>query len=95
VTPRRHEYALVLSQDCDLDLDFKARRESVAPDKMISSVLFCEVTTAEQLRQSPGGMNSSIWGRVKTNKDERFLQRHLRSGCLSGRFMNTERLQIV
>ena len=33
VTPRRHEYALVLSQDCDLDLDFKARRESVAPDK--------------------------------------------------------------
>jgi len=79
VTPRRHEYALVLSQDCDLDLDFKARRESVARDKfpMISSVLFCEVTTAEQLRQSPGGMNSSIWGRVKTNKDERyqFLQK--------------------
>ena len=77
VTPRRHEYALVLSQDCDLDLDFKARGGTISPEKQIPFVLFCEVITAQELRSGPGGMNSTIWGNVRTNKHERyqFLQK--------------------
>jgi hypothetical protein len=77
VLPKIHDYAVILSQDCDLEQDFKARVGQNTQDKLIPSILFCEVITAEQLRQSPGGMNSSIWGRVRTNKDERyqFLQR--------------------
>ena len=77
VTPRRHEYALVLSQDCDLDLDFKARGGTISPEKQSPSVLFCEVITAQELRFGPGGMNSTIWSNVRTNKHERyqFLQK--------------------
>jgi len=77
VTPRRHEYALVLSQDCDLDLDFKARAGTISADKLIPCVLFCEVITAQELRFGPGGMNSTIWGNVRANKHERyqFLQK--------------------
>jgi hypothetical protein len=64
-----------LSQDCDLDLDFKARQGQVGADKIIPNVLFCEATTAEQLK---GRLDrSDLWRRVKDNKDERyqFLQR--------------------
>lgn len=77
VLPKIHPYTIILSQDCDMEQDFKARRDQDKRDKLIPNILFCEVVTAEQLKQSPGGMNSSIWGRVKVNKDERyqFLQR--------------------
>lgn len=73
---KRHPFAIVLSQDCDLDLDFKARAGQVPEDKLLPNVLFCEVVTALELKGS-GGMNSSIWGRVQRNKDERyqFLQK--------------------
>jgi hypothetical protein len=45
-----HPFALILSQDCDLDLDFKARQGQVGADKIIPTVLFCEATPAEQLK---------------------------------------------
>lgn len=71
-----HTYAIVVSQDCDLDLDHQARNGTVAPDKQLPNILFCRVTTAEILRGS-GGVDSGIWKRVKINKDERyhFLQK--------------------
>jgi hypothetical protein len=73
---KTHPFAVVLSQDCDLDLDFKARCGQTKADKLLPNVLFCEVLTAEELRQS-GWMNATIWARVKINKDERyqFLQK--------------------
>jgi hypothetical protein len=74
--PHVHPYAMILTQDCDLDQDFRARAQQAAADKIIPNVLFCEVATAEELRGSPG-VNSSIWARIRTNKDERyhFLQK--------------------
>jgi hypothetical protein len=71
-----HPLTVVLSQDCDLEQDFKARAATVAADKTIPNILFCEVITAERLRDS-GGVNSTIWARIRTNKDERyqFLQK--------------------
>lgn len=70
-----HPYVIIVSQDCDLDWDYKARVAKTT-DKLIPSVLFCEVTTAESLRYG-GDINSGIWGRIKINKDERyqFLQK--------------------
>lgn len=69
-----HPYAIIVSQDCDLDWDYKARAATTT-DKLIPSVLFCEVTTAASLRSS--GIQSDIWKRIKINKDERyqFLQK--------------------
>lgn len=76
VDTKAHPYALIVSQDCDLDWDFKARKGEASADKIIPNILFCEVTTAAGLR-GRSGINSDIWKRIKDNKDERyhFLQR--------------------
>ena len=49
--------------------DFSAR-QSDQPHQL-PDVLFCQLPTAEELRSTPG-INSSIWGRIKINKDERY-----------------------
>jgi hypothetical protein len=72
-----HPWAIIMSQDCDLDLDFKARSGQAKEDKLLPNVLFCEMISAEELSVPSEWMNSRIWDRVKRNKDERyqFLQR--------------------
>lgn len=71
-----HGYAVLLTQDCDLEQDFKARQQLNNPDKLLPNVLFCHVATAEQLR-GVKGINTDIWKRISQNKDERyhFLQK--------------------
>jgi hypothetical protein len=72
-----HPYAIVLSQDCDLDWDWRGRTQPVNPgeipgqsqQKLLPSILFGEMTTAEALRVL---VNSTIWGRIRLNKDERY-----------------------
>jgi hypothetical protein len=66
-----HPFALIVSQDCDLDWDFKGRHEERYAAKKIPSVLFCEVTTAAGLR-GRSDINSTIWQRIRENKDERY-----------------------
>ena len=72
-----HPYAILLSQDCDLEKDFKYRSETNAEqlddrsDKILPSVLLCEVLTVEELVASvPKGKD--IWKRIIQNKDERY-----------------------
>lgn len=71
-----HPYAIILSQDCDLEQDHKARTGTNAPDKQIPGVLFCEVSTATEVRGTEG-MNSKLWSPIPLNKNERyhFLQK--------------------
>jgi hypothetical protein len=71
-----HPYAVVVSQDCDLEQDFKARQGINKEDKLIADILFCQVATAEQLRGTTG-ITSEMWKRISQNKDERyhFLQK--------------------
>lgn len=66
-----HPYAIVVSQDCDLDWDYKARHKEAKENKLMPSVLFCEVTTADNLRHG-GSIDSGIWKRIRINKDERY-----------------------
>ncbi|HSB11889.1 MAG TPA: hypothetical protein VLM38_20555 [Blastocatellia bacterium] len=67
-----HPYAIIVSQDCDLIQDFGARNNAgVSSDKLLPSVLFCEVVTAEELRGREG-IKSDIWKRIRANKDERY-----------------------
>lgn len=45
-----HPYAIIVSQDCDLFQDYRARNGGAAkPDKLLPSILFCEVDTADAL----------------------------------------------
>lgn len=76
IEPVVHSFAVILTQDCDLEQDFKARQGQNKPDKLIPNVLFCHVATAEQLRGTMG-ITTDIWKRISQNKDERyhFLQK--------------------
>ncbi|MBI3958395.1 MAG: hypothetical protein HY328_06270 [Chloroflexi bacterium] len=73
-----HPFAIVVSQDCDLEWDWNARRsgEDEYAAKAMSSLLFCEMVLAVDARQTPG-MNSRAWDLIKTNRDIRyqFLQK--------------------
>lgn len=78
VKPRTHPFAVILSQDCDLESDFKARNQvGVAADKLLPSVLFCEVYELNELINMNNIAQSNIYKRIVQNKDERyhFLQR--------------------
>ncbi len=71
IEPKYHPFAIVLTQDCDLDWDFKARQGDASAEKLIPNVLFGEMVEATALRYGPG-MNRSLWERVPQNKDERY-----------------------
>lgn len=76
--PIIHPFAIVITQDCDCEQDFKKRQVSdLVSDKIIPSILFCEVVVAEQLRNRDKDnrvkeINSTVWGQVKINKNERY-----------------------
>ena len=70
-----------MTQDCDLDLDFKVRvgSEGDTPlHKLLPNALFCELWLASDLRGNHG-LNSTLWRPVKKNTDElyHFLPRAL------------------
>jgi len=67
---RLHPYVIVLTQDCDLDLDYRARNETVQADKEIPGILFCEVMTAERMFRKVKG--SDLWKRIRGNNDPRY-----------------------
>ena len=72
IIPIVHPYAIIVTQDCDLVQDFKPRSEgSLESDKIIPSILFCEVATAEQLK-GRADIKSDIWKRIRQNKDDRY-----------------------
>ncbi|MCK4658420.1 MAG: hypothetical protein KAV82_02770 [Phycisphaerae bacterium] len=68
--PVVHPYAIVLSQDCDLEQDFLCMTGQRQGSRSLPSILFCEVITAQSLSGSAGGKD--IWKRVHQNKDERY-----------------------
>ena len=66
-----HEYTLLLTQDCDLDLDYKARSGDVADDKIVPDMLFCEAEQSNHMRGSHQ-INSEIWRRIQSHNHERY-----------------------
>jgi hypothetical protein len=70
---RAHPFAVIITQDCDLEQDFKVRQKNETSDKLLPSILFCEVAKAEEMlgrvRQHGG---SRAWNRIRMNKDERY-----------------------
>jgi len=71
-TPVLHPYTIVVTQDCDLDWDFKARGTSNSnPAKLLNSVVLCEIGTAEAIR-SMDGINRKEWELVVAHRHERF-----------------------
>lgn len=71
---RAHPFALILTQDCDLDWDFKARHSTEDENrrelKIVPGTLFCELMPGETLRPQIRG--SDLWKRIMQNQDERY-----------------------
>ena len=66
-----HPFAIVMTQDCDLEQDFNLRKGIVQGQLPLANVLFCEaVATADLKTRIPPGKD--IWKRVIQNKDERY-----------------------
>ena len=71
---QEHDWAIILSQDCDLDWDFAARfpKGTTPPkNKDLPSILLCEA------RLLPDGVrlpqfDRDIWRRVSQNQDDRY-----------------------
>lgn len=66
-----HPYSVVVSQDCDLEWDYRARRQKAPPHKLLSHVLLCGLFTRDEIRYRPG-MNPGVFDRLCTNQDERY-----------------------
>ena len=68
-----HPYAIVVTQDCDLDWDYRARQsDNSQPSKLLNSIILCEISTAEEVRKPSENMNSKEWKLVESHRHERF-----------------------
>lgn len=66
-----HPFAIVMTQDCDLEQDFKLRKGICQGQAPLANVLFCEAMATTDLKAKvPQGKD--IWKRVVQNKDERY-----------------------
>ena len=75
-----HRFAVVLSQDCDLEQDFSARYQLKEGEneqqlaererKKLSSVLFCDAIPIDELRVRIN--DKRVWDFASKNKNERF-----------------------
>lgn len=70
-TPIIHPYAIIVTQDCDLDWDYKARGTDGNLAKLLNSIVLCEVDTAKSIR-STDGVNRKEWELVVAHRHERF-----------------------
>lgn len=90
ITKIGHPFAVIVSQDWDLDWDFKVRQKenennSQLNNKDLPNILLCMAISAEELRKRDsnvpkGGtreINSTSWNEIRKNKHERyqFLQK--------------------
>ncbi len=65
-----HPLVVVMTQDCDLDLDHKGRQAGTA-QRLIESVLLCEADAANAMR-ARGELNNSRWRLVESHQNERY-----------------------
>jgi hypothetical protein len=82
INPIVFPYAIVMTQDCDLEQDYNARAGTQgSQDKFLQSILVCPLYLAEQLR---GGThleklklkmesyNTNRWDFIKSNQNQRY-----------------------
>lgn len=71
--PIVHPYAIIVTQNCDLDWDYSARQNRDKPNKLLNSILFCQVHTAQEIRSNKTvQINSADWNLVKSNRYQQY-----------------------
>ncbi len=73
ILQEEHPFAIVVTQDCDLDWDHRTRQEHVGTTsaKLLPNVLMCELKDASEAPRQPG-MKALPWTRIVQNKEERY-----------------------
>jgi hypothetical protein len=72
---RSHALVAVMTQDCELEGDYRARNSEPRDEpKLIDVILLCDVFPEEEVREVAKRvrLDSKAWKRVKQNRDERF-----------------------
>ena len=75
---KTHLFAIVTSQDCDLEQDFNSNSAGrTTHGFFLPNILFCPIDEADKVRAGPPNLPSDIWKRVVSNSDQRyqFLQK--------------------
>ncbi|MCF4967852.1 hypothetical protein [Nostoc sp. CMAA1605] len=71
--PIVHPYGIIITQDCDLDWDCTARKNQDKPYKLLNSILFCAIYTAQEIRSDQNNqINSKEWDLVKSNRHQQY-----------------------
>jgi hypothetical protein len=68
VATTTHDFAIILTQDCDLLWDYEAAKKGEPPE--LNGVLMYELEPADQARAKIKGKD--IWKRMRQNRDERY-----------------------
>ncbi len=83
VVKRQHAYAIVLTQDCDLNWDYVAKcrieggidqnveEKAKLEIRRVPAILLCEVNAATEIHGREG-MHARIWDQIKINKNDRY-----------------------
>jgi hypothetical protein len=64
-----HDYAIVISQECDLENDYRCRLKKTG-NQILDNVLFCPAYTIEDLKTRAS--SGSDWKRIQGNNDRRY-----------------------
>lgn len=75
-----HDYAIVITPECDLDWDFKAQQGNESQGKLIPNILLCAVVFASDIAKrinedrplSKRFETRTPWERTTQNKEERY-----------------------
>ena len=60
--------AVIVSQECDLEQDFRSRRNEPMVETDLPSVLLCLADPAEKLRSERKEITSRFWEIVRSNR---------------------------
>lgn len=78
VIRRTHPLSLVITQDCDLDWDYKYRttpgtikKDEKDENKLLYHIQFCDLFIYDDIRFGRG-LNRPLWERIQSNQDERY-----------------------
>jgi hypothetical protein len=79
--PIEHPAVIVVSQDCDLEWDYKARLGEASESKILAHIFFCPLYSPDEVKIQ-SGLTSQPWKRVGQNQDERY--HHLDEAPING-----------
>jgi hypothetical protein len=71
VDPIHHPYSMIVSQDCDLEWDYKARTGEAPGHKVLTHMLFCELFSRDDITDQ-SKRKSQAFGLIKDKQDQRY-----------------------